>query len=42
MHSMRKKGDLKTFGIIVLTLIGILLFVIVIYRAVFKGGILTP
>jgi hypothetical protein len=37
---MNKKGDWKTMAIVILTLIGILLLFIVIYRVIFKGGIL--
>ena len=37
-----KKGDWKTMAVMVLTLVGILLLMIVMYRVVFKGGLLKP
>lgn len=40
MKGMSRKGDMKTLAIQILVIAGILFLLIILYRVVFKGGLL--
>lgn len=40
MKNLSRKGDMKTLAIQILAVAGILFLLIVLYRVVFKGGLL--